>query len=141
MSRYSITLFLTLFVCQVEAENYGPYLATVLRVIDGDSVEADVELWPGLTQRINIRLDGIDTPEMDGPQCEKEMAWRATKFTNDWVAGSDKVILSEVRPDKYGGRVLGKVRMEGKVASLGAALISAGLAREYDGGKKEKWCE
>jgi micrococcal nuclease len=123
------------------AETYGPYRATVVRVIDGDSLEADVRLWPGLTQRISIRLDGVDTPEKNGGPCEAGMARKASLFTNAWVSKGREVVLSDVRPDKYGGRVVGRVRREGKVESLGSALVAAGHAREYSAGKKGKWCE
>jgi endonuclease YncB( thermonuclease family) len=36
----------------------GPYRATVVKVLDGDTVQLEVGLWPGLTQRINLRLVG-----------------------------------------------------------------------------------
>jgi len=44
------------------AEEYGPYRADVVRVIDGDTVVLDAHIWPGMTQRTHLRLSGIDTP-------------------------------------------------------------------------------
>lgn len=68
------------------AEDYGPYRASVVRVIDGDSIEIDVKLFPGLTQRVSLRLDGVNTPERRGPECEVLAATNATLYTRAWIA-------------------------------------------------------
>ncbi len=118
---------------------YGPYPATVLRVIDGDTVELGVALWPGLVQRIRLRLDGVNTPEKRGaPLCEKIEAAKATKFTRSFLNRATVVWVSGVRLGKYAGRVLGKIAVNGK--DLGQALLAAGLARPYHGGKRRAWC-
>lgn len=44
----------------------GPYSAEILRVIDGDTVEARVRIWLGQDVTVHIRLRGIDAPEMHG---------------------------------------------------------------------------
>lgn len=48
------------------------------------------------------------------------------------------MIVSEVRLGKFAGRVLGKVSVNGR--DLGEALVAAGLARLYSGGKRTAWC-
>lgn len=45
------------------ASAYGPYKAELVRVVDGDTIDITIELWPGLTQRARIRLEGVNTPE------------------------------------------------------------------------------
>lgn len=120
---------------------YGPYRAMVVRVLDGDTVEVDVWLWPGLVQRIKLRLAGVNTPEKRGrgvSLCEKVAAKRATHFTRRFVKNMGQVIVSEVRLGKFAGRVLGKVSVNGR--DLGEALVAAGLARLYSGGKRTAWC-
>jgi micrococcal nuclease len=139
LSRH-IAIGALLFVQAAAAASYGPYEATVVRVIDGDSLEVDVRLWPGLTQRVSIRIEGIDTPEKNGPACERVLAEAAAKFTRNWVSVGPEVVVSDVSLDKYGGRVVGTVRRYGGLNSLGTALVAAGHAREYDGGKRGKWC-
>jgi endonuclease YncB( thermonuclease family) len=42
----------------------GPVEAIVVKVIDGDTFVADAAVWPGQTVRVNIRIRGIDAPEM-----------------------------------------------------------------------------
>lgn len=136
-----VGLCLAAFLSQAAAEPYGPYHANVLRVIDGDSIEVDVRLWPGLTQRTSVRVKGIDTPERTGPACEKALAEAAKKFTREWVSLAGlRVVLTDVSNDKFGGRVVGKMSREGSTKDLGQALLLAGHARPYWNGKKVKWC-
>jgi micrococcal nuclease len=141
MAWASLATGVLLFAQAAAAEAYGPYEATVVRVIDGDSLEVDVRLWPGLTQRVSLRLDGIDTPEKNGPACERALAEAAARFTRNWVSAGPEVVVSDVRLDKYGGRVVGTVRRYGGLNSLGTALLAAGHAREYLGAKRGKWCD
>jgi endonuclease YncB( thermonuclease family) len=66
------------------ADLWTPLRATVVKVLDGDTVQLEVGLWPGLTQRINLRLVGVNTPEKRGPKvsdCEKKAGQDATTFT------------------------------------------------------------
>ena len=42
------------------------YRAMVVRVLDGDTIELDMQIWPQLIQRTKLRLDGINTPEKRG---------------------------------------------------------------------------
>ena len=54
------------------------------------------------------------------------------------LAKSKNVKLVIKEWDKYGGRVLGDVIIDG--VSLRYLLISNGYAREYFGDKKQSWC-
>ena len=67
------------------------------------------------------------------------MGEEATALAKKLVLNATKkdVILKEW--DKFGGRVLGDLVLDGK--SIGDSLIAAGLAREYFGDKKKSWCE
>ena len=120
---------------------YGPYPATLVRVIDGDTVVLDVALWPGLVQRIHLRLEGVNTPEKRGKSitaCEKAAAARASAFTTRVLRKARTISISGIRLGKYAGRVLGHLMADGQ--DLGRALIAAGLARPYAGGKRAAWC-
>jgi micrococcal nuclease len=115
----------------------------ILRVIDGDTVEFEASFLPDpLPKRLKLRIVGIDTPEKGHrAQCPKEakMGEEATALAKKLVLNATKkdVILKEW--DKFGGRVLGDLVLDGK--SIGDSLIAAGLAREYFGDKKKSWCE
>jgi endonuclease YncB( thermonuclease family) len=115
----------------------------ITRVIDGDTVEIAVDFLPApLPPKLSIRVMGIDTPEKaPRAQCEAEAkkAVEATRFTKRAVAEATKTEVYLFKWDKYGGRVLGSVVFDG--VSLSDSLISAGLARPYNGEAKQSWCE
>jgi len=112
------------------------------RVIDGDTVAFQATfLPPPLKQELSIRVFGVDTPEKGfRAQCESEATKgaAASEFTKKMVsqATSRQVILMDW--DKYGGRVLGDVLLDGQ--SLRMSLIQNGYAREYYGEAKQSWC-
>jgi endonuclease YncB( thermonuclease family) len=113
------------------------------RVIDGDTVEIAVGFLPDpLPPKLSIRVLGIDTPEKaPRAQCEAEAkkAAEASAFTKSAVAMAQSVEIQIEKWDKYGGRVLGHVLLDGH--SLSEMLIGAGLARPYKGEAKTSWCE
>jgi endonuclease YncB( thermonuclease family) len=113
------------------------------RVIDGDTVEIAVDFLPDpLPPKLSIRVLGIDTPEKaPRAQCEAEAkkAAEASAFTKSAVAVAQIVEIQIEKWDKYGGRVLGHVLLDGH--SLSEMLIGAGLARPYKGEAKTSWCE
>jgi len=136
-----VAVFFTIFAFSISAlaaETYGPYQADVVRVIDGDNVELDVHIWPGLIQRISLRLAGVDTPEKYGSACERKLAAKATEFTTKFLDGVNLVTVQDIENGKYAGRVLGRLLMGEK--DLAKELIEAKLARPYKGGKRKKWC-
>ncbi|MGL4440750.1 MAG: thermonuclease family protein [Bosea sp. (in: a-proteobacteria)] len=117
----------------------GAYQAQVLNVVDGDTVEARVHVWMGQEVVTRIRLKDIDAPEVTGA-CgpERERAIAARDRLAELVHGAG-IVLADVRPDKYFGRVVARVVMsDGQDA--GAILLSEGLARPYRGGRRQSWC-
>ena len=119
------------------------YDVVITRVIDGDTVafEANWLLEP-LKKELSVRVYGVDTPEKGfRGLCEKEkvLGEAASKFTQDQITKAKKIQVSLIDWDKYGGRVLGDVILDGK--SLRFMLIEKGYAREYYGEAKTSWCE
>lgn len=108
------------------------------RVYDGDTffvpTEQVIKYFP---EEIGIRVLGLDTPEIRG-KCPKEktLAKQARDRVKELLK-SGKVELHNVEPDKY-FRLLANVTVAGK--PLEEYLIEEGLARPYDGGKRESWC-
>ena len=118
------------------------YDANITRVIDGDTVAFEAAWLPDpLKKELSIRVFGVDTPEKGfRAQCPKEdvMGQKATEFTKKAVVSAQKRQVILMDWDKYGGRVLGDVILDGK--SLRQGLIANGLAREYYGEAKTSWC-
>lgn len=114
----------------------------ITRVIDGDTVAFHAPFLPDpLKKELSIRVYGVDTPEKGHrAQCESEnkRGQNATLFTKNLIQNAKSIQVVIMSWDKYGGRVLGNVLIDGK--SLRDILISKGFAREYYGEKKTSWC-
>jgi micrococcal nuclease len=111
----------------------------VLRVLDGDTFEARVRLWPGLEITTKVRLRGIDAPELRA-RCEEERAKAlAARDALQAILDQGDVGISAVTLDKYGGRVVADASTRA-TPDVSAALLSSGLARSYAGGRREPWC-
>lgn len=121
----------------------NPYDWKVTRVLDGDTVEFEAKfLPPELGDKLKIRVLGVDTPEKaPRAKCEKEAAagLAATEFSKKAVANAKKVQIEIKEWDKFGGRVLGDVVVDGQ--KLSEMLIKNNLARPYFGEAKKSWCE
>jgi endonuclease YncB( thermonuclease family) len=118
------------------------YDAVITRVIDGDTVAFQADFLPApLKKELSIRVYGVDTPEKGfRAQCpsEAQRGEAASAFTKQAVAASQTRQIVLMDWDKYGGRVLGDVILNGQ--SLRVMLIQNGFAREYYGEAKTSWC-
>lgn len=114
----------------------------ITRVIDGDTVAFQAPfLPPPLKQELSIRVFGVDTPEKGfRAKCpsEAQRGEMATAFTKQQVAAAKVRQIVLMDWDKFGGRVLGDVILDGR--SLRQMLIQNGFAREYYGEAKQSWC-
>lgn len=118
------------------------YDAVITRVIDGDTVGIQATWLPApLKPELSIRVFGVDTPEKGHrAACASEAARgeAATAFTKAQITAATKRQIVLMDWDKYGGRVLGDVLLNGQ--SLRGMLIANGFAREYYGDAKQSWC-
>ena len=118
------------------------YDAKILRVSDGDTVVIAAPFLPApLKPELAIRIYGVDTPEKGHrAQCpsEDQRGQAASAFTKNAVATTQKHQVTLYGWDKFGGRVLGDIILNG--VSLRAELIRNGFAREYFGDAKQTWC-
>ena len=107
---------------------------------DGDTCYVISKTLPESLRNMSIRILGIDTPEIraDCPE-EKELALQGRVFANDMFRNADNIEFHNLKWDKYGGRILADVYIDG--VSYKDEIIEAGLAREYYGGKKIGWCD
>jgi micrococcal nuclease len=137
-----VLLFVPMLAFAQKQKEGVTYNATLTRVIDGDTV-AFQALWlpEPLKKELSIRVFGVDTPEKGHrAQCPSEDArgQAATAFTKKMVEQSTTRQVVLMSWDKYGGRVLGDVLLNGQ--SLRSMLIQQGYAREYYGEAKTSWC-
>ncbi len=118
------------------------YDAKIVRVNDGDTVVIAAPFLPApLKPELAVRVFGVDTPEKGfRAQCpsEDQRGQAASAFTKNAVATTQKHQVVLYGWDKFGGRVLGDIILNG--VSLRSELIKNGFAREYFGEAKQSWC-
>ncbi len=105
------------------------FMVEVQQAIDGDNIRVE---------GVNVRIMGLDAPELYRPKCEAERVLAEKAKARLWMLtrGPD-VLACFYGIDRY-QRPLARVYASGvEVADI---LISVGLARSYDGGKREGWC-
>jgi endonuclease YncB( thermonuclease family) len=115
------------------------YPIDVLRIIDGDTFEARVRVWPGLDVDTKIRLRGIDAAELHS-RCPDELAQaQAARAALQTILADGGVTISRVGVDIYGGRVDATIATR-NTPDVSAAMLNGRFARAYDGGKRGSWC-
>jgi len=124
------------------AKSFGDYSGAIyLRNYDGDTITFNL---PGLHsiigEKISIRVNGIDTPEIKG-KCEKEKydAQQVRDMVADILKDAEQITLKNMERGKY-FRIAADVFVDGE--NLSEVLVGAGMAIRYSGGKKTfDWCE
>lgn len=118
------------------------YDAQILRVSDGNTIVIAAPFLPQpLKPELAVRIYGVDTPEKGHrAQCpaEAQRGEMATQYTKQLVSTGQRFQVTLYGWDKFGGRVLGDVTVNGQ--SVRQGLIANGLAREYYGEAKQSWC-
>ena len=117
----------------------GVYAAEVVRVIDGDTFVAHVQVWPGFSVDTKVRLRGVDAPELHARCDDEKVKAEAARNALAAILAEGGVAISQVGIDKYGGRVDAAVATRSTV-DVSAALLSGGWARSYGGGRRGSWC-
>lgn len=139
--RPALCLALLLLSLPALARDYGRTLVSeIVSIYDGDTFTVNIAHWPALVgERISVRINGIDTPELRGKcQKEKDQARAAKQFTVDRLRNARTVELHNLQRDKY-FRILSDVYVDGQ--SLADALLAKGFAIPYHGGSKRNWCD
>ena len=123
------------------APQYGTVtVSKVISVYDGDTFRVNIDSLPPIVgKNIPIRVNGVDTPEIQGKcQYEKYLALKARDFVRDRLANAKEIKLTNLQRGKY-FRVVANVLVDG--VSLEQELLDNKLAYEYSGGKKLSWCK
>lgn len=143
--KHLIALFVVLASFPVLAQKTPvgkTYDAQILKVSDGDTIVIAAPYLPEpLKPQLSVRVFGVDTPEKGHrAQCPKEaeMAEKASAHTKKMIETGKKFQVTLYGWDKFGGRVLGDILVDGK--SVRESLIATGMARPYFGEAKKSWC-
>ena len=115
------------------------YTCKLVRVVDGDTCDAMIDLGFDVWVKNRIRFYGVDTWESRTRNLEeKKKGLAAKEFTKDLLENSDegKFLLKSHGVGKY-GRVLGELFVKGYEQSVNELLKENGHASAYYGGKKK----
>ena len=139
ISLYFLFCFLSLNT--YATKQYGSVtVSKVISVYDGDTFRVNIDSLPPIVgKNIPIRLEGVDTPEINGKcQYEKDLALEARDFVRSKLSNAVEILLNDLQRGKY-FRIVAKVYIDG--VSLEEELLQNGLAYQYNGGKKSNWCK
>jgi micrococcal nuclease len=103
------------------------YQARLIDVVDGDTLDLELDLGVETFRKLRVRLDGLDAPEIRTPEGKVAKAWLVeylshmpTTFTVDTI--KDK-------KEKYGRYLV-------RIGQLNEDMIAAGMAKPYSGGRR-----
>jgi micrococcal nuclease len=113
----------------------------ITKIVDGDTIDVEIDLGFNISYSQRVRLAGIDTPESrTKDKVEKELGLESKKKLGDLVSQANLIVIKTEKPDsseKY-GRILGWLYLDGAEQSVNEALIATGYAWGYMGETKVK---
>ena len=113
----------------------------VLKIVDGDTIDVDIDLGFNVSYTQRVRLAGIDTPESRTTDLkEKALGLEVKEYLKHLLEDAEDIVIQTEKPDsseKY-GRILGWLFINDDDTSLNEKMINEGYAWEYDGGTKKK---
>jgi micrococcal nuclease len=120
---------------------YEYRIKKVLKVVDGDTIDVDIDLGFNISYTQRVRLAGIDTPESRTKDArEKALGLEVKDKLKKAIDAAKDVVVKTELPDsseKY-GRILGWVYLDGSAKSINEQLIDEGYAWGYMGETKIK---
>ena len=111
-------------------------------IVDGDTFIGDVLMDDDVKiTSVFVRLRNVDTPEIHG-QCDEEIkrAEYARQRLGELIPVGSVAEINNIKDDKYAGRIDANV-YDLKNRDVGSVLVRENVGREYNGGKREPWCE
>jgi micrococcal nuclease len=120
---------------------YEYHVRKVTKVVDGDTIDVDIDLGFDISFSSRVRLAGIDTPESrTTDKTEKALGLEVKKKLTDLIANAKDIVIRTEKMDsseKY-GRILGWLYLDGEALSVNEALVAGGYAWGYMGDTKVK---
>ena len=117
------------------------YVKKVTKVVDGDTIDVEIDLGFDISFSSRVRLAGIDTPESrTTDKMEKALGLEAKAYLKHEIDSAKSVVIKTEKMDsseKY-GRILGWFLLDGSTVSLNEKMITDGHAWGYLGDTKVK---
>lgn len=120
---------------------YTYKIKEITKVVDGDTLDAIIDLGFGITKKERIRIAAIDAPETRTRNLhEKKLGFEAKAWLKKHVEYCDNVIIKTEKEGKY-GRILGWLYTDEFSISLNEVMIEKGYAWTYTGKKVKNFEE
>ena len=120
---------------------YEYHVKKVTKIVDGDTIDVDIDLGFDISFSSRVRLAGIDTPESRTTDLAEKTLGLEVKDKLKQLIGSAKTIVIKTEKmdssEKY-GRILGWLYLDGAEKSVNETLIASGYAWGYMGDTKVK---
>lgn len=110
---------------------YQYKIKKIKRIIDGDTIDIDIDLGFNLTISHRVRLKGINAAETRTKDLkEKAEGIKARLWLEKELAREGEWVIETHKEDKY-GRILGTLYLEGDSVTLNEKILSEGIAKPY----------
>lgn len=106
------------------------YNAKVVKVIDGDTVDLEIDLGFNVGFKTRVRLIGVDTPEKWFPYGKVVKA-----YLKQEIEGKD-VYVDVTKKDKYGRYLVTLYKEQGDTLSINNLLVNQNMAKAYHGASR-----
>jgi micrococcal nuclease len=112
---------------------YHYKIKKITKVIDGDTIDVDIDLGFGITISHRVRLKDIDAPETRTKDLEeKERGLAAKVWLEEQLSREGEWVIETYKEDKY-GRILGTLYLVGDSVTINEWMINEGIAGPYSG--------
>ena len=124
----------------MDRDPYVYRIKSITKVVDGDTIDANIDLGFDISLTKRIRLAGIDTPESRTRNLEeKALGLESKEWLKKALEDAKDILIKTELPgstEKY-GRIIGHLFVNDQETSLNNQMIAEGYALEYEGGKKD----
>jgi len=110
---------------------YQYKIKKITRVVDGDTIDVDIDLGFGITISHRIRLKGINAPETKTLDLEeKNKGIQARLWLEKELSKPGEWVIETTKEDKY-GRMLGTLRLVGEPITVNEKMLNEGIVKPF----------
>ena len=112
---------------------YQYKIKTIKKIVDGDTIDVDIDLGFGITYSHRVRLKGINTAETKTLNLEEKAKGLAAKeWLKKELSREGEWVIETTKEDKY-GRILGTLYFVGDPVTINEKMLNEGIAKPYSG--------
>jgi micrococcal nuclease len=110
---------------------YQYKIKTIKKIVDGDTIDVDIDLGFGVTYSHRVRLKGINTAETKTLNLEEKAKGLAAKeWLKKELSREGEWVIETTKEDKY-GRILGTLYFVGDPVTVNEKMLNEGIAKPY----------